>query len=138
MVGNAPFWKIHKYLDDCVDSFHLFWEKKPACSGFFTILVLPLRLGQAKYTVKIAFISVLQCLSFLSSPKKHRKINKKGIKFKCTACLQLWVCFLCIALLNVKSMLAAQMGGIAERGTEMGILSCTDFTACLFFHCCFL
>lgn len=28
VVGNAPFWKIHKYSDDSVDSFQLFWGKK--------------------------------------------------------------------------------------------------------------
>ena len=56
--------------------FSYLWKKNPACSDFFTILVLPLSLGQAKYTMKMAFVSVLQCLSFLSNPK-NSKINKQ-------------------------------------------------------------
>lgn len=66
------------------------------------------------------FIEMLK-LPVQSKEVPKNKQTKEGIKFKCTACLQLWVCCLCIALLNVKSMIPAQMGGMAKRGTKTGI-----------------
>lgn len=55
------------------------------------------------------FIEMLK-LPVQSKEVPENKQTKEGINFKCTARLQLWVCCLCIALLNVKSMIPAQMG----------------------------
>lgn len=92
--------------------------KTPSCSGFFTILVLPLILGQAKYTVKIAFVSLLQCLNFLSNPKEYRKINKqKRDQIEMHSILAaLGLLSLCCTFKCKKSWFLPRWGGYSREG----------------------
>lgn len=80
------------------------------------------------------FIAMLK-LPVQSKEVQENKQTKKGSNLNAQHACSFWVCCLCIALLNVKGMIPAQMGGMAKRGTKTGIL-CFLSPAQILLHVC--